>query len=99
MHKLVILSTVLYGYNYEGDFCDLMTQHYFRLKSEGFGESIEEIKAQCVQRERDLSGCTVLATECGRVDNDMDTAIYPEGSLNYWNQKNGSQVRLRLYIL
>ena len=95
LNELVLLSTALYKYNYEGDFCDLVAQHYYSLKSEGFGESIEEVKAQRVQRERDLSGCTVLATECGRVDHEMDTAVYPAGSFQDWNQKNGSQLWLQ----
>jgi len=91
LHEIVLLSTALYGYNYEGNFCDLVGRYYLNLKAEGFGEDIAEIKAHTVQRERDLSGCTILASECGRIDTEMDNAVFPEGSFGRWNQTNGVQ--------
>ena len=40
LNELVLLSTAFYKYNYEEDFCDLVAQHYYSLKAEGFGGSI-----------------------------------------------------------
>ena len=91
LFEQTVLATALYGLNYEGDFCDLVDRHYFRLKAEGFGESLEDVKKTPVQRVRDLSGCTLLADECGRVDYEMDHAVHPEGSMLDWYQKNGVQ--------
>lgn len=93
-NELALLSTALYGYNYEGDFCDLVNRHYYSLKAEGFGEEIAEIKSQPVQRKHDLNGYAILATECGRVDYEMDNKVCPEGSFERWNQTNGPQAWL-----
>lgn len=89
IHELVLLSTAMYSYNYEGDFCELVCNKFVQLKEEGFGEDIEEIKRIPVNRTRNLSGCSILANECGVVDNIMNTTSYAPGSLNDWRQKQG----------
>lgn len=37
--SLMLLATALYACNYEGDFCDLMSQHYYKLLKDGYGEN------------------------------------------------------------
>lgn len=94
VHELVLLSTAMFMYNYGGDFQQLVSQQYIRLREEGFGEDLNDIKNQPIKRIRDLSGCNILGNECGVVDEQMNTTNYAPGSLNDWRQKQGPGVWL-----
>lgn len=90
--ELTLLATALYGRNFGGDFCELTRQEYFRLQEEGFGEEMEAVKNKPVERQRDLSGYTIFAEECGVVDEKYRNEKFTPGTMDDYIQKNGVQI-------